>query len=412
MSDWIRVVLRTLRERQDGIKHIMTNLGDYIYRNVIEKSNIQCILDIFCKAALENTVSDDNSFRVLFITAYKGDSMRYRALNQAEQLILHGIECDIKSMWDPNLLKYVKKYDIFIFQRVLYSSAVNKLIDKINEAGKIAIYDVDDLVFDLELAKHLVISDRIINKRIFLKNVKRFEKALDKCKYALTTTEYLARMLQERKGKKAYVNRNCLSLEQIRVSEKAYRMRQQNDHHTIRIGYFSGTPTHDRDFLVVRDAIYFIMDSYKDVELYVGGFLNLDRQMREQFEGRIVKIPFVHWKKLPFEIAKVDINIAPLELDNPFCQGKSELKYIEAGILGIPTVATPTDAFKFAIEHGKNGLLAESNEEWIKCLEVLINSDMKREKIGKKARIHVLKYYNPYYRGKQFVDTLSKILNG
>jgi glycosyltransferase involved in cell wall biosynthesis len=45
-------------------------------------------------------------------------------------------------------------------------------------------------------------------------------------------------------------------------------------------------------------------------------------------------------------------------LDNPFSQSKSEIKFMEAALLGIPTVASPTQAFQHAIISGENGYLA------------------------------------------------------
>ena len=70
------------------------------------------------------------------------------------------------------------------------------------------------------------------------------------------------------------------------------------------------------------------------------------------------KHPFASWEKHLENIAGVDINIAPLEIGNPFCESKSELKFIEAGIVGVPTVAAATQTFREAIEDGVDGFVA------------------------------------------------------
>ena len=44
---------------------------------------------------------------------------------------------------------------------------------------------------------------------------------------------------------------------------------------------------------------------------------------------------------------------------------KSELKFFEAGILGIPTVAAATQTFREAIDDGVDGFVASSAEEWV-----------------------------------------------
>ena len=64
------------------------------------------------------------------------------------------------------------------------------------------------------------------------------------------------------------------------------------------------------------------------------------------------------WQGLPNIVAQIDINLAPLELDNPFCQAKSEIKFTEAALVGVPTVASPTQAFVYAMRDGEDGLLA------------------------------------------------------
>ena len=51
------------------------------------------------------------------------------------------------------------------------------------------------------------------------------------------------------------------------------------------------------------------------------------------------------WRKLPEIQVQFDINLAPLEIDNPFGQSKSEIKYVEAALLRVPTIASPSDSY-------------------------------------------------------------------
>jgi glycosyltransferase involved in cell wall biosynthesis len=73
--------------------------------------------------------------------------------------------------------------------------------------------------------------------------------------------------------------------------------------------------------------------------------------------GQIEWREFVPLDQLPNEIAQFDVNLAPLEVGNPFCEAKSELKYFEAALAGVPTIASPTGPYRRAIRHGETGFL-------------------------------------------------------
>ncbi len=115
------------------------------------------------------------------------------------------------------------------------------------------------------------------------------------------------------------------------------------------------------------------------------------------------------WQELSHLVAQVDINLAPLELENPFCQAKSEIKYSEAALVGVPTIASPTDAFAYAIESGVNGLLAADDEAWLAALTLLIENEEERRRIGETARQRVYAEYTPEVRSQTLVATLAQI---
>ena len=92
-------------------------------------------------------------------------------------------------------------------------------------------------------------------------------------------------------------------------------------------------------------------------------------------------------------VGECDINLAPLKLGNPFCEGKSELKFFEAALVKVPTIASPTITLAAAIEDGVTGLLAGDENGWGGALEALVTSEARRRAIGEAARQAALSRY-------------------
>ena len=60
----------------------------------------------------------------------------------------------------------------------------------------------------------------------------------------------------------------------------------------------------------------------------------------------------------PALLRDLDVNLAPLAPGSRFNEAKSAIKWLEAALVETPTVATPTEPFREAIDHGDTGLLA------------------------------------------------------
>lgn len=355
---------------------------------------------------------------VLFVIGCKGDTVRYRCDHPQEQLVRQGLQ-SASCLWtDLRVFGRVLDYDIFVLHRVMYAGLVPELLDVLARLGKVAIFDTDDLVFEPGLTRHdsLLSAMPPERARLWQQNIRLHLETLERCDYALAPTEYLAERLA-RRGKQSFVHRNALNVELLKLSNAAYQDHWQRqaspdrEKESVRIAYFSGSPSHDRDFALVEPVLQRLMERYPQVRLSVFGYLSLGDDWA-RFEDRVEQVPFMPWQELPQAIGRVDINLAPLELENPYCQSKSELKYFEAGVVGVPTVASPTQAFQFAIQHGENGLLSSTPEEWYANLETLILDPARRREMGEAARRHVLAHYTPDVRGEELVSTLSHVWQG
>src|SRR5208282_2466584 len=122
--------------------------------------------------------------------------------------------------------------------------------------------------------------------------------------------------------------------------------------------------------------------------------------------------PFVPWRELPGLLLQADINLAPLEGHNVFTECKSELKYLEAGLLSIPTVASPVGGFATAIKHGQTGFLCGGTTEWQVTLSALIEQPALRESVGENARQDVLANHVTWVRRNSLASILDEVFAG
>jgi hypothetical protein len=82
---------------------------------------------------------------------------------------------------------------------------------------------------------------------------------------------------------------------------------------------------------------------------------------------------------------------------------------MEAAMVKVPTIASPTDAYAYAIRRGENGYLATTTQEWTEALIYLIEQPGLRREMGESAYSEVIEKYHPKTRAAGLVDTLDQI---
>ncbi len=353
--------------------------------------------------------------KILFISGIGGDTRRYRCLHPQEQLALKRAVTALREADDAQILADVFDYDLFILHRVPHSPLISLFVELARAQGKPLVFETDDLVFDPDLQAHIGYIDTLSPEaaRRFRSDLRRLDQTLQGCDCALTTTQFLADEAG-RRGKPAYVHRNAPSAEMFRLSEQAWaergrRLEEENDPpRPLVIAYFSGTDSHNRDFQTIAGPLTEVLSAHPHTWLHVGGYLELGPDF-EPFQSRIRRTPFVTWRELPQLIAQTDVNLAPLELDNPFCQAKSEIKFVEAALVGVPTVASRVEAYEHAITHERDGLLAGPPDEWRAALQSLLEHPDRRRELGQAARQTAYARYTPERRADELWATLHQI---
>lgn len=186
-------------------------------------------------------------------------------------------------------------------------------------------------------------------------------------------------MVENSELRKAYVDfrttvvPNCIDTDEAKKIKKYWNKKKG-----INIGYF-GSVSHKPDLDPCIPGIIKILERRKEVNfVFFGGAPN-NYKLSGIPAGRIKLIPPEDdYPDFIKKLAKLDISIGIAPLKNSlFNAGRSPLKYFEYTIAGIPVVAQGNKnlPYRRVIEHEKNGLLYKTEEEFITCVERLINGN-------------------------------------
>jgi glycosyltransferase involved in cell wall biosynthesis len=103
------------------------------------------------------------------------------------------------------------------------------------------------------------------------------------------------------------------------------------------------------------------------------------------------------------DLLKIDIGIMPLPEDE-WAKGKCGFKALQYMALNIPAVVSAVGVNVTIIDHGVNGFLAKSQEEWFDFLQQLITDDNLRKKIGTLGRKKVIECYSVISNKSSFLS--------
>ena len=301
---------------------------------------------------------------------------RYRVLNKAEQLRKNGFAVRVVNASEFSLAQAQYASYIIIY-RAPWSAQLQLLCDLAREEHKPVYFDIDDLVFDTLYTDQLSYTQGLSEKEKgnYDAGVRNYGKMLAACDGVITSTNQLKEELLKYKNS-VLLNRNLASSELIAVSSQFLKEDFGTDDR-IKIGYFSGSISHNENFELIKPAIKEVLDHYSSVELHIVGHLDIPQDMK-QYIQRIVVHEYVDWKALPQLISQVDINLAPL-VDSVFNRAKSEIKWIEAALVKVPTIASHIGAFADMMIDGQTGLLAKDSEWKEKLENLILSADLRRE---------------------------------
>jgi O-antigen biosynthesis protein len=345
--------------------------------------------------------------KALIFSGVRGDTRRYRALHLFQQMTMLGIPTRVTHLVDPALPRLIEEANLIIVHRAAANPSLERALQAARKRGSLVLADTDDLIFDpqaFEFINNPEFCDPV-RTQLYREEILRHRRTLELCAGALVSTEYLAGQV-EKLGIPARVHRNAASLEMWKLGRRPDQKNAPSPERFV-IGYASGSPTHNRDFALIQPVLQDFLARHPQVELRLIGFLDLDASWKA-FHGRVRHDPFLPWRELPAWLADLDLNLAPLEANNPFSLSKSEIKWLEAALVSVPTIASRTPAFEHAIHTGENGWLAESQDDWAQALQQSLDSDS-RLGCGEQAYDDVWYEYRTDVRADELLHTLLSV---
>ncbi len=338
------------------------------------------------------TVSDNRGNMVAIIAELSiPQCKKYRVDQKVEMLQLLGYQAQVVSWTEYHQARNILQLaNLVFFYRVPAEPSVISLVEESQRLGLQTIFDVDDLIFDEALLKKNINIQRLPKKtqaQVFA-GAKTYKKAMSSMHFCSASTTILAEYMNQHTGHQSFILPNALDNELLSLSKLEKPLK---DDSIVTIVYGSGTSTHDIDFQEVAEALAYVLSNYPHIRLVIHGTLTLPETLQKH-KQQIQTIPFMEASEYYRTLNSYDINIAPLEA-SIFNDAKSNIKYLEASMLKLPTIASPVAEYKKVIQHGKNGLLASSTQEWIDAFEKLITSASLRKQIGEAAFNTVMKEY-------------------
>jgi glycosyltransferase involved in cell wall biosynthesis len=345
--------------------------------------------------------------RVVYYSDSQNDSsFRFRAYAMANAL--NQADIDVSASWfyrgDHHVLEDVFAHaDAVVVHRSEYAAELDHVIGLARRKGIPVFFDCDDLVFD-ESAVPLIMQttaqpmSRMATGldlwAIWYAMISRLSATAKLCDGFIASTGALAEQAREVLHLPTSVIPNFMTDEEFDYSATVIEARDAANHRDgrLHLGYFSGSPSHVNDIGVAGEGLRAVLKRHPEVMVRIAGYMSVQDAGLERFKDRVDVVPFTDYVNLHRIIGETEINIAPLQ-DNRFTRCKSELKWFDAGAVGIPTLASATQSMEEAVEDGVDGILV-ADHEWEDALEAVVSDyDGLGRRLGDTARQVALDRY-------------------
>lgn len=360
--------------------------------------------------------------KILFLTAYpiEDASCRYRVHQFIPHLERANYECTVSSFCSPELFAALKNsggmrlkiaemarcsarrfarirkleaFDLIVIHREAYPFLAPWIENRIFRRHSRVVFSFDDAIY----AGHGEL--RSLNHPWLYrwKHGHKYDEVIRRSRLVIAGN----RILAEYAGR---LNPNVAVVPTV-VDCGNYlpRKMEQPSSRPLRIGWM-GSPSTSSHLQIVEPALRRLAYTYPG-------------QVEFGFFGNPSYSPdFPYSKSQPFrldseisDLQSLDVGLMPLR-DSEWARGKCAFKAIQYMASGIPVVASPVGITCDLIQHGTNGLLADSPEEWFSQLERLLLDAALRAHLGAAGRRTVEQSYSLETWAPKLVAIFDRLL--
>lgn len=335
------------------------------------------------------------TYKILVLTRYDrlGASSRVRFLQFLPGLEAYGFDFDVRPFFKNDYIRTLYSGNKTSFTRVVeaYGRRLAALIgrkrydlvwlekealpwvpDWIESAllsGLPYVVDLDDAWFHRYDQQRSPIMRSILGKKI--------DAVMRRASTVVVGNDYLADHAHRAGARHTILLPSALDLDRY-PSEQSPDQIKDSPNRPVIVGWI-GTPITAPYLASVEPAFRAMAAEGSTILRIIGA------QPPEVFSG--IPVESLSWsEKTEIEqIADLDIGIMPLA-NTPWEQGKCAYKLLQIMAAGRPVIASPVGANCKVVQHGINGFLASSTEEWITALRSLILDSALRHRLGAAAR--------------------------
>jgi glycosyltransferase involved in cell wall biosynthesis len=285
----------------------------------------------------------------------------------------------------------IAEYDVVVLQQPR-GAAWLKAIRDWQDAGIAVLFEIDDYLRAIRKMDDHAFADKFGKKAI-----EDMELCMRAADGVICSTQWLADRYTSI-NPTTYVCRNGLDVKRYALT------RPEREH--VAIGW-AGATGHRNGMLPWLEPVMEVMRRRQDTTFVSIGGQDFGSMIAPKVgAARVLDVPWAPFDVYPAAMTLMDVALAPAGRNN-FFRGKSDLRWLEAGALGIPLVADP-EVYP-EIEHGVTGFHASTPGEVRELLLELVADRDLRERVGAAAKAHVYEHRNARVAAQQWVEVLRTV---